>query len=1702
MLLAAVVLVAALVAAARGAFAQGGLAPEITSAGSFTVDEGTTAVAALTATDDDTAQSDLEWSKTGGADADKFTLSTGGVLALVAAKDFEDPDDADTDGSYEVTVQVSDGSHTDTADVVVTLENVIELTAITRPSTVTFAENTAARVATFAASSDGDRDGIDWILSGTDAAHFSIDSPPGALRFDIDPVAPKILAEPPDFEAPNDSDTDNDYQLTLVARVGAELTASFDVTVTVTDGDEAGSISLSTTRPKVGTEMTATLSDPDGVTDGTATWGWERSTGRNKWAVIDGATSASYTPVAADTDAFLRVTATYDDEHGTGHSVEGVTPNVVTGPLLEALSATTDDSTADPPHGLFPAFSSEVLHYGIGCDTSDTMTITLSSLANARVAVDGVQAASGDATVMVPVTADSDVQIAVTDASGASTVYVVHCLTEVLFDFSTATMPGAAGVLEDLLLFDHRGHIVAIDHNGVPRFRRAIPSLGRGIVNSFKFHRVGDDGDYRYSYSQRSATPRLGVEYTILDPDLQQIDDSVTTVSPIRHTDGHDFRVLPNGNYLLMAYEAKTRDLTKLSFMDPNSSAVEVQDSAIQIATPADQAVLTWNSWDHMALEDCVQHRFPLLGPGRSPPDQTHQGYAHLNSLQLVDGEIVGSFRGCSRVLGIDANTGEVLWRVGRSNLSDEQWAARGIGPAPLSIVNDPLGEFCGQHAASILPNGNLLLFDNGVVCVVNPWTFEKLGRAGEDYSRAVEYALDIDNNEAVYVREHSMHGEKNRYAWSTGGVELLDNGDWLISWGRPRGGEDPLDVSVTQVDPSTGKEKFEISFTDAYKTIEPRARINAVAMPAEALAPQPVALTGAFPASSHTSVFHRGSADSPQVVVEFSRPVVDFDAPTPSLSVSGATVASVNPHLVADEAANAYLVTLIPDGDGAITFGLVADQPCASGGTGGICTADGTTLSEVPSALVIGPPPSVSFERATYGVGEGAALAVGVGLSSAHRGVRGVTVPVLTGAGSASTDDYVAAESVTFEAGETRKTLTVKASHDDLVEGSETVTLEFGSLPDGVSAGSTAVSTVTISDADRAQISFTAAVQQVAEGGEVRLLFAITHGVTFERDQTIALTVGGTATPGDDFDILDAGSRILSAPYAVTFPAGATSVDATVRAVDDTVIEAVAETVTISARLGFTNASLGTRTVTIPPSDVPDTPLVTIVPGGTITESEDAAFTLFRTGANNLPLTSALTVQIQVTATGSTLSGTTPTTVTFEQDNATATLEVATLDNTVIDDSAAVTVLVRGSTSNPPLYLTGADNAATVTVHDNDVAAFNVSAGSSEVNEGRSVSVLVETVDITFAEPQTLELALSGTATPVEDFTIADRNGQDLTSSQRLVLAAGARSASFTIRAGTDSEQDPDETIEISITHDSNSIGVVALTITETAQPPVITGGGGGGGPAAVVEIDGASYAAAGSEVVFTAAVSDGTRTRAVRWTVTGPDGFTATSNTPRLAFAVPAAGGTYTVSVTVEDVRRRTHTGSVTLTVLGDIASHQFGNEIVWLAEAGITAGCAAHSYCPDKPVTRAQMASFLARALDLEAPQQQAGFVDVDPAGVHAANIEALHAAEITKGCTQQPLQYCPDRPVIRAQMASFLARALDLDSPSRRAGFADVDPESVHAVNIEALHAAEITTGCTQEPLQYCPNRPITRAQMAAFLYRARDLISTVRASAGT
>jgi peptidoglycan/xylan/chitin deacetylase (PgdA/CDA1 family) len=163
--------------------------------------------------------------------------------------------------------------------------------------------------------------------------------------------------------------------------------------------------------------------------------------------------------------------------------------------------------------------------------------------------------------------------------------------------------------------------------------------------------------------------------------------------------------------------------------------------------------------------------------------------------------------------------------------------------------------------------------------------------------------------------------------------------------------------------------------------------------------------------------------------------------------------------------------------------------------------------------------------------------------------------------------------------------------------------------------------------------------------------------------------------------------------------------------------------------------------------------------------------------------------------------------------------------------------------------------------------------------------------------------------------------------------------------------------------------------------------------------------------------------------------------------------------------------------------------GPAIARLAELGVTRGCGEGRYCPDGLVTRAQMGSFLQRALVLP-PGPVDGFVDVAPSSPHAAAIGALAAAGVTVGCTQDGASYCPDEHIRRDQMASLLQRAFALPL-GRDDAFADVPPGSTHAAAIGAVQEAGITVGCTSDGRSYCPSARVDRAQMASLLVRALD-----------
>jgi hypothetical protein len=129
-------------------------------------------------------------------------------------------------------------------------------------------------------------------------------------------------------------------------------------------------------------------------------------------------------------------------------------------------------------------------------------------------------------------------------------------------------------------------------------------------------------------------------------------------------------------------------------------------------------------------------------------------------------------------------------------------------------------------------------------------------------------------------------------------------------------------------------------------------------------------------------------------------------------------------------------------------------------------------------------------------------------------------------------------------------------------------------------------------------------------------------------------------------------------------------------------------------------------------------------------------------------------------------------------------------------------------------------------------------------------------------------------------------------------------------------------------------------------------------------------------------------------------------------------------------------------TLTTFGDVSSRSaHAGSIGRITAAQVETGCSPARFCPDDTVTRGQLASMLVRALGIPATTERR-FTDVS--GPYAEDIEALAAADITNGCAVD--RFCPDQLLSRAHMASLLARSLSygpapspfVDAPSNHAG----------------------------------------------------------------
>ena len=203
------------------------------------------------------------------------------------------------------------------------------------------AENTATgtRIGSPVSASDPQGDALTYSLGGRDADLFDVVPTSGQL----------VTKEPLDYE------TRSRYSVVVSVHDGkdfngnedAGIDATMNVTISLTNLDEAGEVSFSSDHPHIGTPLSAGVSDPDGGVS-VLKWKWERSADGGAWSLIEAATSTSYTPAEDDRGRYLRATASYADGHGTGKSANAVSASAVvvnTAPRF-AIPETGGDGTA------------------------------------------------------------------------------------------------------------------------------------------------------------------------------------------------------------------------------------------------------------------------------------------------------------------------------------------------------------------------------------------------------------------------------------------------------------------------------------------------------------------------------------------------------------------------------------------------------------------------------------------------------------------------------------------------------------------------------------------------------------------------------------------------------------------------------------------------------------------------------------------------------------------------------------------------------------------------------------------------------------------------------------------------------------------------------------------------------------------------------------------------------------------------------------------------------------------------------------------------------------------------------------------------------------------------------------------------------------------------------------------------------------
>ncbi len=602
---------------------------------------------------------------------------------------------------------------------------------------------------------------------------------------------------------------------------------------------------------------------------------------------------------------------------------------------------------------------------------------------------------------------------------------------------------------------------------------------------------------------------------------------------------------------------------------------------------------------------------------------------------------------------------------------------------------------------------------------------------------------------------------------------------------------------------------------------------------------------------------------------------------------------------------------------------------------------------------------------------------------------------------GSANTggDDYEPKSGVlTFEAGETEKTVTVLVNGDETYEGErltqdEKVHLEL-SNPSGPGFSTIKLPgepAVALQPSDPAyvppqpselpsgkilhddpfpKVSIGAPTAPVVEGGD--LVFPVTlSNAYYEATWRVRyqLLADSSATRGEDYTAEGYDENNWG---IVELAPGQTKASITLKTTDDTAVED-AETVRVRLTklpeaIYEVDTSKNTATGTITDNDGP---VVTVASDGDVTEGENAEFTLTRTR----DASSQLTVNLAVTDPGSALSGDAPTTATIPANATTATVSLATEDDNTDAPNATLTLTL----ANGDAYDLGATHEATLTVRDND--------GTPELTVADASAA--EDADLTFV----LSLSPASSGTVKVDYAITPDTAQASdytgTTSGTVTFAPGDTSKDVTLDLVDDTLDEPDETVTLTLSDLNGTASIADGAATGTIADndlPLVTASSGGD----VTE-------GSDAEFTLTRASEDTGAALEVTFSVTG--GGSALSDDPPTSATIPANATTATVSLATEDDNTDEPDATLTLT-LADGDAYDLGGD------SAATLTVADNDDTPELTVADAEASEDADLVFELTLDPASSGTVEVD----YAITADTAQAADYT-GTTSGTVTFAP-------------------------------------------------------------------------------------------